>query len=456
LSDRWEKTTIMNKILIIDDEKNIQVSLASILGDEGYQVFLAANGEEGLEKFKNVKPDAVFLDIWLPGIDGLETMRRILAISPLQIIIMISGHGNITTAVSAVKEGAYDFLEKPLSIDKVMFVLKRGLEYKKVLDENMKLKSILNRVDEVPSPAAAGREKRGYISNDMDYDMEDTKFFTKQRTVTKSNIIYGIGLHSGQKTGMVINPLPAFSGIRFENITEDGHIPAQIEYLDTTSYATSIRKDNLEAKTIEHFMATLHAAGITNLSIKINKEVPIVDGSASQFCEFIRASGIEEQRELIPGIVISKTLVLGDESSDGKYIKVEPYDGFSVKYTIIYPEPIGRKSYTFVMNSFKDFEREIAPARTYGFVEEFNKLSQMGLAEGGRLNNFILIDNGKVLNTQLRFEEELARHKILDILGDFYLLGRPIRGRVTAQKTGHADNARMLKLIQESFLRKGR
>ena len=125
----------MNKILVIDDEKNIQVSLASILEDEGYKVFIADNGEDGLEKFKNVKPDAVFLDIWLPGMDGLETMRKMLAGNPLQIIIMISGHGNITTAVSAVKEGAYDFLEKPLGLDKVIFVLKRGLEYQKLLDE---------------------------------------------------------------------------------------------------------------------------------------------------------------------------------------------------------------------------------------------------------------------------------------------------------------------------------
>lgn len=104
------------------------------------------------------------------------------------------------------------------------------------------------------------------------------------------------------------------------------------------------------------------------------------------------------------------------------------------------------------MNSAEDFEREIAPARTYGFVDEINKLSKMGLAEGGRMNNFILIDNGKVINTKLRFDEELARHKILDIIGDFYMLGRPIKGKITAQKTGHFENARMLNLIKENFL----
>ncbi|MCP5105339.1 MAG: response regulator, partial [bacterium] len=134
----------MEKILVIDDEKNIQVSLASILEDEGYKTFFAGSGEEGLEKFKNIRPQATFLDIWLPGIDGLETLQQLLAVDPNQIVIMISGHGNITTAVRAVKEGAYDFLEKPLGLDKIMLVLKRGLDYRKILDENVRLKSILD------------------------------------------------------------------------------------------------------------------------------------------------------------------------------------------------------------------------------------------------------------------------------------------------------------------------
>jgi UDP-3-O-[3-hydroxymyristoyl] N-acetylglucosamine deacetylase len=440
----------MNKVLVVDDEKNIQVSLASILEDEGYKVFFASTGEEALEKFQNIKPDATFLDIWLPGIDGLESMKKMLEIDPLQIIIMISGHGNITTAVRAVKEGAYDFLEKPLSLDKVMFVLKRGLQYRKVLDENLKLKSILkndNGFKPKPQNHNSKREGTGLV----EFNMEDTKFFKRQRTVKKSNIFYGIGLHLGEKTGMAIKPLLPGKGIQYENISEQGYIPAQIEYLDKTSYATSIKKDNLEAKTIEHFMATLHAAGITNLAIKINKEVPIVDGSASKFCEFIKDSGIEEQEELIPGISIKDPLIIGEETKDGKFIKIEPSEVFSVTYTSIYPEPLGRITYEFVMNSFEDFVQEIAPARTFGFVDELNKLSQMGLAAGGRINNFILIDKGNVLNTELRFKDELPRHKILDIIGDFYLLGRPIKGKITAQKTGHSDNARMVNLIKETY-----
>ena len=438
----------MKKVLVIDDEKNIQVSLASILEDEGYKTFVAASGEEGLEKFKNIKPDAVFLDIWLPGIDGLETLRKILAIDPLQIIIMISGHGNISTAVRAVKEGAYDFMEKPLSLDKVTLVLKRGLQYRKVLEENERLRGMLDENSDFEKKKKIARED----SDDYNFNMIDTSYFKKQKTVKKSNIFYGLGLHSGVKTGMVIKPLPPGKGIRFENISEPGYVPARIEYLDSSSYATSIRKNNLEAKTIEHLMATLHAAGITNIAIKINKEVPIVDGSAAKFCEFIQKTGIVTQEALIPEIFIDRVFIIGKEEKDGKFIKIEPYDMFSIKYTTIYPEPLGTMSYEFEMNSFEEFQQEIAPARTYGFVDELSRLSQMGLAEGGRVTNFIMIDKGTVINTQLRFKEELARHKILDIIGDFYLLGHPIRGKITAQKTGHTENTQMVNLIKETYL----
>ncbi len=179
--------------------------------------------------------------------------------------------------------------------------------------------------------------------------------------------------------------------------------------------------------------------------------MPIDDGSAVKFCKMIRKTGIVEQDEVIPDIKITDTHVIGIEEPDQKYIKIEPYDGFAVTYSLIYNEPLGRQRFDFVMNSPEDFEREIAPSRTYGFVDDFHKLADMGLAEGGRMNNFILIDNGKILNTKLRFPDELARHKILDIIGDFYLLGRPIKGKITAQKTGHFDNAKMVNLIKETY-----
>ncbi len=438
----------MEKILIIDDEKNILVSLASILEDEGYKVYFAQTGEEGIEKFKNIRPEAIFLDIWLPGMDGIEVMRKILEIDPTQIIIMISGHVNISTAVSAVREGAYDFLEKPLSLDKVIFVLKRAMEYKQLMKENIKLKSLINH----KNCKKFNQDIKKEPTTNINFKIDDTKVYKKQKTVKSSNIYYGLGLHSGVKTGLSIQPLPPNKGIRFENISKFGYVPANIDYLSKTNYATSLKRGDIEAYTIEHFLACLHAFGITNLSIKIDREVPIGDGSASDFCKFLRESGIVEQESLIPEIEITKTLIIGEESENGKFIKIEPSNKFIVKYTTIYPEPLGKNSYEFVMKKPEDFEKEIAPARTYGFVEELNKLSNMGLAEGGRINNFIMIQNGKILNTKLRFENELARHKILDIIGDFYLLGATIRGKITAQKTGHSENAQLVKLIKENFL----
>lgn len=439
----------MIKVLIIDDEKNIQVSLSSVLKDEGFSVFLASTGEEGIEKMQHIRPDIILLDIWLPGIDGLETMSRILQIDPMQTIIMISGHGNINAAVRALRQGAYDYLEKPLSLEKVLIVLNRALSYRNVLAENQRLRAMVEQQMETgDSNGARKRENTGQI----EYFTTNPLYVRKQATIGKSAILKGIGLHTGEKTGMVLNPLPPNKGIRFENISEPGYIPARVEYLDSTSYATSIKKDRLEAKTIEHIMATLHAAGITNLAIKISREVPVADGSAAKFCEFIRECGVVPQEEIIPEIVIEEPIQLGKESENGKFMRLEPSDVFSVSYTTIYPEPLGRSTYDFVMKSFEDFEREIAPARTYGFVEEISRLTELGLGEGGRLHNFIWIDNDlKVINTELRFPEELARHKILDIIGDFYLLGRPIRGRIVAQKTGHADNAQMVNLVKERY-----
>ncbi|MCK4836228.1 MAG: UDP-3-O-[3-hydroxymyristoyl] N-acetylglucosamine deacetylase, partial [Candidatus Aminicenantes bacterium] len=346
----------------------------------------------------------------------------------------------------------YDFLEKPLSIDKVTFIMQRGLQYKKVLEENRKLRYLLSE-NEAMNQGAQKMIKKDSTGR-IEFEVGDTQYSRKQKTVKVGNIFYGIGLHSGVKTGMAIKPLPEGKGIRFENITENGYVPARVEYIESTNYATSIRKDEIEAKTIEHFMATLHAFGITNIAIKINKEVPTGDGSASKFCEFIQKAGVVDQNEYIPEIVISKSLIIGNVKGGDKFIRVDPHDFFSVHYTAEFPEPLGKMNFEFNLRSSEDFEKEIAPARTFGFVEDINKMSEMGLAEGGRINNFILIDKGRVLNTKLRFNDELVRHKILDIMGDFYLLGRPIRGKVTAYKTGHFDNIQMVNLIKETFLDK--
>jgi len=264
-------------------------------------------------------------------------------------------------------------------------------------------------------------------------------------------VIAGQGLHSGTKTGLILTPLPPNSGILFGNISTGESVPAHIDYVESTDYATSLRKGTTCAKTTEHFLAVLHSYRISNLLVKINDELPIMDGSATDFCTIVEDAGAEEQEAPLEEIIIDNKYVIGQEGTDSKFLRIEPSDSFQVHYVLNYPDPIGKQEVLFELKDENDFKEQIAPARTFGYVKDIEKLESMGLASGGRLNNVILVDDEKVVNTTLRFPDEFARHKILDILGDFYLLGRPIRGKITAQMTGHSENVAMVRLIQEQM-----
>ena len=268
-----------------------------------------------------------------------------------------------------------------------------------------------------------------------------------QRTLKRSMVLYGKGLHSGSKSGLILLPLPPNSGIHFGTVTSDESIPAHIDFFESADYATSLKKGNLVARTIEHLLAVLHMYRINNLLIKINNEVPIMDGSAKDFCELIEDAGIEEQNELVEELVVEKKYSIGDVSDDSKYISIESADTLIIDYTIDYPLPVGKQRFVFTYEDEESFKENIAPARTFGFLKDIEKLEQMGLGSGGRLDNFILIDDEKIVNTKLRFPDEFVRHKILDILGDFYLLGKFVRGKITARMTGHKENLSLLKKI---------
>jgi UDP-3-O-acyl-N-acetylglucosamine deacetylase len=146
-------------------------------------------------------------------------------------------------------------------------------------------------------------------------------------------------------------------------------------------------------------------------------------------------------------VVIDRTYEVGD--GEGKSLRIEPFDGFSISYVLKYPPPIGEQSYQFTLENRESYRAEIAPARTFGFIRDLKMMNELGLAAGGRLDNCILVGDDNVINTELRFADEFVRHKILDIIGDLYLLGYPIRGRVTAQLTGHRTNIALLRAIQE-------
>ncbi len=418
-------------ILVVDDEERIRESIREILTDEGYRVIEASDGSKALELISKERPRLVLLDIWMPKVDGIELLKEIKKQAPEVNVVMVSGHGNIHTAVAATKLGAFDFIEKPLSLDGLLLTVRRALGEAASVEEK-----------ERGSKAAKkkGRSRRTTVSASRSGDG------LRQKTLKKSVVISGQGLHSGIKTGLILHPLPPNSGILFSGISADATVPAHLDYVGSTGYATSLRGRGIVVGTVEHFLAVLHSYGISNLLVKTHGEIPIMDGSALEFCRLIEEAGIEEQEEEWSEIVIDRPYRVGEQN--GESIAVEPAETFGVRYLLSYPKPIGTQEYTYLSKDPESFKEEIAPARTFGFLKDMEKLEQLGLINGGRLSNCILVDDEKVINTELRFPEEFARHKILDIVGDFFLLGRPIRGMVTAHMTGHADNIALLREIK--------
>ena len=423
------------KILVVDDEDSIRQSLSDVLKDEGFKVMLASNGKESLEMLDSNLPDLVILDIWMPMMDGTEVLKAIKAKYPALKVIMISGLGNIEAAVKAIKLGAYDYIEKPLSLEGVLLTVKRALGEKR---ESEKIRGL---EDKKSQPLNLSTSPSSALTKDIGSSHH-------QRTISKSIVMGGQGLHSGGKTGLILSPLPPNSGIVFTGLSSEEMVPAHLDYVHSTDYATTLKRGHTSIMTIEHLMAVLHIYRITNILIKIDREVPIMDGSAVDFCQMIEDCGIDEQDEPLDDIVIDKHYLAGD-IADGRFISIEPSPKFTIQYTMDYPMPIGRQEASFILDNPEVFKKEVAPARTYGSIKDYGRLEEMGLAKGGRLSNVVLVDEEKVINTSLRFTNEFARHKILDIVGDLYLLGRPIRGGVTARMTGHRENILLLRKIAE-------
>ena len=420
-------------ILVVDDEDGVRESVREVLSDEGYRVVDTADGTQVLRIIKEQRPELVLLDIWMPQMDGIGLLKEIKSQKPDINVVMVSGHGNIHTAVTATKFGAFDFIEKPVSLDGLLSTVQRAL-------------------GEAPVPG--GRTQPGARSKKVRAGKPAVVKTAvgqriKQKTLAKSVVLSGQGLHSGVKTGLILHPLPANSGILFTGISGDVTVPAHLDYVGSTGYATSLRSKDYAVGTVEHLLAVLHSYGISNLLIKVQGEIPILDGSALEFCEAIDETGVEEQNEEAAAIVIDREYRI--DAKDGQSIRIEPADSFSVRYVLRYPQPVGEQEHLYVSRGPEFFKAEIAPARTFGFLKDIAQLQNMGLANGGRLSNFILIDDEKIVNTRLRFENEFARHKILDILGDFYLLGRPILGALTAIMTGHSDNIALLRKVREGM-----
>jgi UDP-3-O-acyl N-acetylglucosamine deacetylase len=452
------------KVLIVDDEERVVQSIAGVLEDEGFQVARAKSGEEAIKVFQQEEPDITLLDIWMPGMDGIEVLKRLKWISPDCQVIMISGHATISTAMTAVKLGAFDFIEKPLSLDTLLMTIHRALNQQKELLTIQRSEEIVTE-DPFEGKKVFPKEGAGEftgppfpsIPEAISLAREVTKrkgtSLTPQRTLKQSMVLYGTGLHSGKKTGLLFQPLPPHSGILFGNISSDEFVPAHLDYVQTTEFATSLKKGGAIAKTVEHLMAVLHAYRITNLMVKMIEEIPIMDGSALEFCKIVEEAGLEDQEERVDELVIDRRLEI---VHNNKSLTIEPAEVFSIHFFLNYPPPIGEQTFDFTLESEEAFRDQVAPARTFGFLKDIEMLERMGMGGGGRLHNFILLDDGKIVNTELRFLDEFVRHKVLDLIGDFYLLNRPIRGKVTARLTGHTENIALMKKIQEAQREKER
>ncbi len=425
------------RILIVDDDAGVRETVGAVLRDEGFRVVFAADGPEAIASARKDKPDLVLLDVWLPGMDGIQVLEQLRAEHSHLPVVVISGHGNIETAVRATKLGAVDFIEKPFTIDGLLAAVARAFKRvrggEEIGDDDAEAGEAVS--DDAGEGTAPHRPRRTSGPR------------VRERTVARSVVGAGLGLHSGVRTGIILHPLPPGSGIRFGSVSGGGEVEADVANVDSTGYATTLFKKGLAVRTVEHLMATLHAYGITNLLVKVEGEVPILDGSAVELCDLVEQAGVEEQRGTIAAICVREELRI--DAGPDQFLSIKPYDGLRITYELSYPAPVGDQTYVFEMREAGDFKREIAPARTFGFVEEIRALESAGLGQGGQLGNFILIGEQGIVNTELRFPEELARHKILDILGDFYLLGAPVRGDIHARKTGHSHNVALVRKIRE-------
>ena len=440
----------VQRVLIVDDEEGIRLALGGVLADEGLESLSVESGELALEALRREKLDLVMLDIWMPGMDGIETLKAIKKESPQTPVVMISGHATIGTAIQATKLGAADFIEKPLDLERTVQAIKQALCQSSQADlqcEQLTDNETRNFVS-ATSPVSIKDIQSRLIKVAFDEQKARGKKIV-QKTLSGSALIYGHGVHSGQKSGLGLEPLPANSGIHFTGVDLTAPVPAHADYVESTGLATTLKYQHTQVSTIEHLMSALHAYGISNLLVKCNGEVPVLDGSALEFCKLIEETGVQEQEGDWFAIKVDRPLRVGNEK---EFMLIEPSDSFEVNYKLVYPKPLGTQEYCFKLDRPEDFKEQISGARTFGFVRDIGALQKQGLGLGGRFDNFVLYGEDGPINGNLRYQNEAVRHKILDLIGDLYLLGRPIQAKITASMTGHSDNLAMAQEIKRALL----
>ncbi|MEE8400234.1 MAG: UDP-3-O-acyl-N-acetylglucosamine deacetylase [Desulfobacterales bacterium] len=267
-----------------------------------------------------------------------------------------------------------------------------------------------------------------------------------QRTIQKPAHCSGVGLHSGKAVNVTIYPAPINHGIKFRRIDlpDSPYVSAHFNMVVDTSLATVIGHEGCIVSTIEHLMASFAGLSIDNALVELDAyEMPVMDGSAGPFIDLIKQAGLVELEGPRSFFIIKEPIEL---AQNGKSVGVYPHPTFKITCEIEYDNPVIAKQSYSVEASDEIFECEICRARTFGFLDDVAYSKSVGLARGGSLDNAVVIDDEKVLNPEgLRFPDEFVRHKVLDCIGDFSLLGMPIIGHIKAKKSGHAFNHAFLK-----------
>jgi UDP-3-O-[3-hydroxymyristoyl] N-acetylglucosamine deacetylase len=272
----------------------------------------------------------------------------------------------------------------------------------------------------------------------------------KQRTLKKQVSATGVGLHNGEKVTLTLKPAAIDSGIVFTRADLPGAptIQATPEAVRDTRMCSALEHNGARVATVEHLMSALAGLGVDNIIVEVTaSEIPIMDGSSGPFIFLLQQAGIVEQPAAKKFIKIKKLVEVKEQD---KWVKFEPYHGFKMDFTIDFAHPVFENSGQNVKIDFADnsYIKEISRARTFGFMHEVEYLRANGLARGGSLDNAIVLDEYRILNTDgLRYEDEFAKHKVLDAIGDLYMLGHPLLGAFTAYKSGHALNNALLRAL---------
>ena len=281
----------------------------------------------------------------------------------------------------------------------------------------------------------------------------------KRKTITNSVEILGIGLHKGEEIKLTLKPSENNDerGIIFKRIdVSDKNNIIKVDYrnLFDLERGTNIRnEDDVKVHTIEHFLSSLSITGVTDILVEISgNELPILDGSSAGFVEKLLEAGIVELNEEIEPVVITEPVIFSDEKA-GKYVMALPYDGFKISYTIDFNHSFLKSQYYELEVNLENYMENIAKCRTFAFDYEIDFLKKNNLALGGSLENAVVVGAEGPLNPEgLRYPDEFVRHKILDIIGDLYVLGMPIKAHIIAIKAGHYVNSRLTEMIAKKYL----